>query len=179
MCRRTPALRSRRNQARNSGTAFISMWFISLAGIKATYVPYKGVAQAVVDLVAGQIDAGFSTAVPLLPHLKSGRLRAVGISTAQRSGLFPDLEPIADQGVAGFDASTYHGWAAPAGTPAGIINKLNAELVRIARLPDVVEHLKSDNSEPVGSTPEEFRRLIAAEVPRWRKVVEMTGFKPE
>ena len=158
-----------------SGTNFISVWFLSLANIKATYVPYKGVAQAVIDVVAGQIDAGFSTAVPLLPHLKSGRLRALGISTAQRSTLFPDIPPIAEQGLPGFDASTFHGWSAPAGTPPAIINKLSLELARIAKLPDVIESLRADNSEPVGSTPEQFRQFIAAEVPRWRKLVQDSG----
>ena len=162
-----------------TGTHFISAWFMSLANIKATYVPYKGVAQAVIDVVAGQIDAGFSTAVPLLPHIKSGRLRALGISTGQRSTLFPDIATIAEQVVRGFDASTFHGWSAPAGTPPAIINKLSAELARIAKLPDVADSLKADNSESVGSTPEQFRQFIAAEVPRWRKLVQDTGIKVE
>jgi tripartite-type tricarboxylate transporter receptor subunit TctC len=139
--------------------------------IKASYVPYKGVAQSVTDLVGGQINAGFSTA-SALPHIRSGKLRAIGISTAQRSKVLPDIPTIAEQGVRDFEASAFHGWAAPAGTPPAIVNKLSAALARIVQSAAVTELLGQDNSEPVGSTPEEFKRFIAAEIPLWRKRVQ-------
>ena len=158
-----------------SGTHLIAIWFLSQTGIKATYVPYKGgVAQATVDLLSGQIQAGFSTG-SAISHIKSGKLRALGISTAQRSTLLPEIPTIAEQGVPGFDASTFHGVAATAGTPTAIINKLSIELGTIAKLPDIVEKLRADNSEPVGSTPAQFKQFIAAEIPRWRKLVRDSG----
>jgi tripartite-type tricarboxylate transporter receptor subunit TctC len=154
-----------------AGTHLVALWFFSLADIRAAYIPYKGgVAQATVDLLAGQIDAGFSTG-STITHIRSGRLRALGISTAQRSTLLPDIPTIAEQGVSGFDASTFHGFAAPAGTPPAIIDKLSKELARAARSPEVVDRLRADNSEPVGSTPAQFRQFIAIEIPRWRKLV--------
>jgi tripartite-type tricarboxylate transporter receptor subunit TctC len=161
-----------------SGTHLMTVYLFTAAGIKASYVPYKGVAQAVVEMLAGQIDAGFTTG-SAVTHIKSGKLRALGISTAQRSRLLPDIPTIAEQGIAGFDAAAFHGWAAPAGTPAGIVGKLSAELVAIAKLPDVAVALGNDNSEPVGSTPAEFGRFIALEIPRWRKLVQDSGIRAE
>jgi tripartite-type tricarboxylate transporter receptor subunit TctC len=158
-----------------SGTHLIAIWFLSLTGAKATYVPYKGgVAQATIDLLAGQIQAGFSTGSTIV-HIKSGKLRALGISTATRSTLLPDIPTIAEQGVPGFDASTFHGFAATAGTPPAIIGRLSTELARIARQPEIADKLRADNSEPVGSTPAQFRQFIAVEIPRWRKLVRDSG----
>ena len=153
-----------------SATHLIAAYFLTPTRIRASYVPYKGVAQSVTDLVGGQINAGFSTA-SALPHIRSGRLRAIGISTAQRSKVLPDIPTIAEQGVRDFEASAFHGWAAPAGTLPAIIAKLSAALTRVAQSADVTELLAQDNSEPVGGTPEEFKRFIAAEIPLWKKRV--------
>jgi tripartite-type tricarboxylate transporter receptor subunit TctC len=159
-----------------SATHLIAAYFLTPTRIRASYVPYKGVAQAVTDLVGGQINAGFSTA-SALPHIRSGRLRAIGITTAQRSKLLPEIPTIAEQGVRDFEASAFHGWAAPAGTPPAIVNKLSTALVRIAQSAAVAELLAQDNSEPVGSTPEEFRRFIAAEIPLWQKRVRESAIQ--
>jgi tripartite-type tricarboxylate transporter receptor subunit TctC len=161
-----------------SGTHLMAVSLLALAGVKASYIPYKGVAQAVVDILAGQIDAGFTTG-SAVTHIKSGKLRALGISTLQRSALLPDIPTIAEQGVRGFDAAAFHGWAAPAATPAAIVARLGAELAGIARSAEVAAALGNDNSEPVGSTPEQFRQFIAVEIPRWRKLVRESGIKPE
>jgi tripartite-type tricarboxylate transporter receptor subunit TctC len=160
-----------------TGTHLIAIWFLSQANAKATYVPYKGVSQAVVDLLAGRVDATFATG-SATAHLKSGKLRALGVSTAQRARTIPDLPTIQEQGVP-FDASAFHGWGATAGTPAPIIDKLAAELAKAARSPDVMKTLAADNADTVGSTPEEFRKFIAAEIPRWVKVVKDSGIKVE
>ncbi len=157
-----------------TGTHLMSASFLSLAGIRASYVPYKGAAQAVNEILAGQIDAGFATAMAAM-QVRAGKLRGLGISTARRSKLFPDIPTIAEQGVRGFDASAFHGWAAPAGTPAAILNRLSAELVRIAKSAEIASALSGDNSEPVGSTPDQFRQFIAAEIPRWRKLIRDSG----
>ncbi len=161
-----------------TGTHLIAVWFLSQAGTQATYVPYKGVAQAMVDLLAGRVDATFTTG-SAIPHIRSGKVRAMGLSTAQRSRLMPDLLTIQEQGVPGFDASSFHGWATTGGTPAPIVNKLSVELIKATKAPDLVRSLANDNMEAVGSTPEEFRAFIAAEVPRWSKLVKDSGIRAE
>jgi tripartite-type tricarboxylate transporter receptor subunit TctC len=159
-----------------TGTHLMSVLLFSLARIQATYVPYKGAAQAISEILAGQIEAGFATALAA-QHARTGKLRALGISTAQRSKLFPDLPTLAEQGVAGFDARAFHGWAAPAGTPPAIIGKLGAALVKAANSPELTVAVSNENSETVGSTPEQFRQFIAAEIPRWRKLVQDSGIR--
>ena len=159
-----------------TGTHLIAIWFLSQAGVQATYVPYKGVAQAMVDLLAQRVDSTFTTG-SAIPHIKSGKVRAMGLSTAQRSRLMPDILTIQEQGVPGFDASSFHGWATTAETPAAIVNKLSTEVVKATKSADVIKSLANDNMEPVGTTPEEFRAFIAAEVPRWSKLVRDAGIK--
>jgi len=159
-----------------TGTHLIAIWFLSQAGAQAAYVPYKGVAQAMVDLLAGRVDSTFTTG-SAIPHIRSGKVRAMGLSTSQRSRLMPDIPTIQEQGVPGFDASSFHGWAATGGTPPAIVAKLSAELVKATRAPDLIKSLANDNMEPVGTTPEEFRAFIAAEVPRWAKLVKDSGIK--
>ena len=112
-------------------------------------------------------------------YVKAGKLRALGISTAERSRSLPDLPTIAEQGAPGYNASTFHGYAAPAGTPAAIVNKLSEEFARIVKSPEVAEKLSADGGEPIGSTPREFRKLIAAEIMVWTRVVRESGVKIE
>jgi tripartite-type tricarboxylate transporter receptor subunit TctC len=159
-----------------SGTHLMTVYLFSAAGIKASYIPYKGVAQAVIDMLAGQIDAGFTTG-SAVTHVKSGKLRALGISTVQRSRLLPDIPTIAEQGVAGFDAAAFHGWAAPAGTPAAVLATLSKELIAIAKTPEVAAALGNDNSEPLGTTPAVFGQFISNEIPRWRRLVQDSGIR--
>jgi tripartite-type tricarboxylate transporter receptor subunit TctC len=161
-----------------SGTHLMAVSLFTLARIQASYVPYKGVAQAVIDMLAGQIDAGFTTG-SAVTHIQSGKLRALGISTGERSKRLPDIPTILEQGVSGFDTAAFHGWAAPAGTPTALIAKLGAALARAAQLADVAAALAKDNSEPIGSTPAGFRSFLAAEVPRWRHIVRDSGLKVE
>ncbi len=158
--------------ASGSFTHLAGMLFISLAGIKVAYIPYKGAGPALHALLGGQVDAIFSSSLSTIPPVKAGKLRALGISTLQRSKTMPALPTLDEQGVAGYEVSTFHGWAAPAGTPPAIINKLAAELVKVAKMPEIAEKLAEDGSEPVGSTPEQLRQLIAREVARWRKLVK-------
>jgi tripartite-type tricarboxylate transporter receptor subunit TctC len=165
--------------ASGSATHLAAMLLISLANLKVTYIPYKGAGPAMYDVMGGHIDAIFSTGVTTIPQIKAGKVRPLGISTARRSAVVPDLPTIAEQGVPGYEVSTFHGWAAPAGTPPAIINKLSGELARVAKHPDIVEKLTEDGSEPVGSTPEQFRQLIIREVARWRKLVKDIDLKIE
>ena len=153
--------------------------FKALSGVKITHIPYKGTGPALVDVMAGQVHMLFGNVLSTLSYVKTGRLRALAVTTAKRSTVLPDLPTIAESGVPGYDNSTWHGWLAPAGTPPAILNRLNAELVKSARSPDVVERLAPDGGEAVGSTPEEFTRYLAREIARWRKVVKEAGVKLE
>lgn len=151
----------------------------ALAGVKITHVPYKGTGQALVDAMAGQVHMLFGNVLSSLTHVRAGRLRALGVTTARRSTVLPELPTIAESGVPGYENSTWHGWLAPAGTPPAILNRLNAELVKSTRAPDVVERLAPDGGEPVGSTAEQFARYIAADMARWSKLVKETGIRFE
>jgi tripartite-type tricarboxylate transporter receptor subunit TctC len=151
--------------------------FKALTGVKITHVPYKGTGQSLVDAMSGQVHMLFGNVLSSLPHAKAGRLRALAVTTAMRSAVLPDLPTIAESGVPGYENSTWHGWLAPAGMPPAILNRLNAELVRSTRAPDVVERLAPDGGEPVGSTPGEFASFIAADMARWSKLVKETGMR--
>jgi tripartite-type tricarboxylate transporter receptor subunit TctC len=162
-----------------SGTHLVTVWFLAAANIKASYVPYRSTGLAMLDLAGGRIDATLANVLSAGPYAKAGKLRALGISTARRSKVLPELPTIAEQGVPGYDASTFHGYAAPAGTPTAIIARLSAEFSGMVRSPEVAERLADDGGEPVGSTPEEFRRFIAAEILIWRKLVRERGIRVE
>jgi tripartite-type tricarboxylate transporter receptor subunit TctC len=162
-----------------SGTHLITAWFMAAAGVKATYVPYRSVATAMLDLAAGRLTATFANVLSAGPHAKAGRLRVLGISTARRSKALPDLPTLIEQGVPGYDASTFHGYAAPAGTPPAIVNKLSAELARTVKSPELAERISEDGGEPVGSTAAEFRQFIAEETRVWVRLTRETGIRVE
>lgn len=162
-----------------SGTHLVTLWFFSAAGIRAVYVPYRSVGLATLDLVGGRIDATLANVLSIGHYVKAGKLRALGISTAQRSRVFPDLPTIAEQGAPGYNASTFHGYAAPAGTPEAIVGKLSVEFARAVRAPDVADKLSADGGEAVGSTPREFRKLVAEETAVWKRVIRESGVTVE
>ncbi len=154
-----------------SFTHLAMVWLADLAKIKLTYIPYKGTGPVLTDLIAGQLDMTIGNVLSTLPHIRTGRMRALASSMSTRSAVLPNLPTIAEAGLAGYDLNTWHGWAAPAGTPQAIIDRMHQELARMVRSPQVAEQLAQDGGEPVGSTPEEFRQLLLAEVTRWRKLI--------
>lgn len=162
-----------------SGTHLVTLWFLSAANIGATYVPYRSVGLAMLDLVGGRIDATLANVLSAGTYARSGKLRVLGISTSERSKALPDVPTIAEQGVPGYNAATFHGYAAPAGTPATIVNRLSAEFAKVVRSPEVAGRLSADGGEPVGSTPREFRDFIAAEVRVWRGIVKESNVRIE
>ena len=166
-------------QTNGSPNHLAAMYFISAADLKIRVIPYKAFSQALVDAMAGEVQMVFGSPLNTLPHVRSGRLRAIAVTSAERSRVLPDLPTVAESGVPGYDVTSWYGWVAPAGTPAAIVNLLSAELVRAVRLPDVATALANDGAEVVGSTPAQFEQLIAAEVPRWRKIVESSGLRLE
>ncbi len=150
-----------------------------MAGVDIVHVPYKGQAPATTDLLSGHISLMFNNPITSLAHIKAGRLRAVGVSTAKRTRELPDVPTIAESGLPGFDVGFWLGALAPAGTPRPIIDKLNAEMVRTVQMPDVVERLGTLCVDPSGTTPEAFARTIDAEVIRWAKVIKDAGVKAD
>jgi tripartite-type tricarboxylate transporter receptor subunit TctC len=150
--------------------------FKSLTGIEMTHVPYKGSAPALTDVVAGHVPVLFSDPVPALPLIREGKVRALGVTTAARSPSAPEIAPIADSGVPGFDVAGWGMIVAPAGTPTPIVAKLHAALDGVAALPDVRQQIVKLGMIPGGSaSPEELQRFINSEMERWGKVVQQAG----
>ena len=142
-----------------------------LAKVQMTHVPYKGGGQAVIDVVAGQIPMVIIGMTAASPHVRSGRLRAIATTGATRSFAFPEVSTIAEQGFPGFSADAWYGLLTTAGTPRPIVDKLNAEVVRIMKTPEAKERMANVGFEIVGSSPAEFAKLIREEIPRWTKIV--------
>ena len=143
------------------------------------HIAYKSAAPALTDLIAGQTQLMFATALSVQPHLQAKRLRPLAVTTPQRARAFPELPTVAEAGVPGFEATTWHGVLVPAGTPATIVGKLNAEINRLLQLPDVRERLGNLGAEIVGGTPKEFAEHIQREIPRWAKVIKAAGIQLE
>ncbi len=160
-----------------SGTHLVAMRFLVTAGIRAetTYVPYKGVAPALLELMSGRIDASMAGIVSAVPLLKTGKLRALGMSSAKRSSLLPDLPTIAEQGLPGYEAWAFEGWSAPAQTPIAIRQTLSTHAARAAQSTTIAERYRADGAEALGSSPDAFQRFIAQEVPLWRALVKELG----
>ena len=146
-----------------------------MAGLKMNNVPYKSGAPAVVALISGQVEVGLMSVSAAMPHVKSGKLRGMGVTSAQRSALAPELPTIGEGGVPGYEFNTWHGLLAPAGTPREIIARLHDESVKLLALPDVQERLRFADSVSIGSTPEQFAAYIRSEIAKWAKVVAESG----
>jgi tripartite-type tricarboxylate transporter receptor subunit TctC len=152
-------------------------WIAQATRANFVIVPYKGTGPALNDLLGAQIHATFANILNVSPHIKSGRLRALAVSGGERSRVMPALPTIAASGVPGFDVTTWHGWLAPAGTPAAILERLHAELATFLRTPALAEKLAVDGGEAVGNTPAEYRRFLLDEIARWRRLAKSTGLK--
>jgi tripartite-type tricarboxylate transporter receptor subunit TctC len=148
-------------------------------GIDIVHVPYKGTQLVVPDLISGQISILFDNIVSAQPNLKTGKLKAIGITSLQRSPLMPEVPTLSESGVPGFEASTWFGVYAPAGTPKEIIVKLNSELIAVLKSSDMRARLAVLGAEPVGSTPEGMAQTVAAETAKWAKVIHDAKVKIE
>ena len=143
------------------------------------HVPYKGTGQAMGDLLGGQVVLMFDQPVSSLPHVKVGKLKVLGISAGKRFPTLPEIPTVAEQGLSGFEAISWSGVCAPGRTPADVVAKLNAELVKALKAPDISERLLRDGIEPIGNTPEEFRAHTRREREKWGKVVRDANVKVE
>jgi tripartite-type tricarboxylate transporter receptor subunit TctC len=147
-------------------------------GVKMIHVPYKGAAQAVPDLLSGVIQLMFVSAPDVVSHIKSGALRAIAVTSKERSPAFPDLPTVAEQGVAGFDVVTWFGVVAPAGTPAPIVERYNAAIHKILGSGDIKARLAAVGVETVTNTsPQQFADYIKSEIAKWKPIVEASGAK--
>lgn len=153
--------------------------FLVMANLKMLHVPYKGSGPGVTDLVAGHVPAMMPNMLSAQPHIKSGRLRAMGVTGSKRAPGADDIPTIAEAGVPGYEAVQWYGLLAPAATPRDIITKLHAGVVRALQNPDVRQRLLNDGAEPVGNSPEEFANYLRGETTKWAKVVQAAGIKPE
>ena len=151
--------------------------FNYMAGVNIVHVPYKGTAQATTDLIGGQMQVGYPSISSVLPHERAGKLRALGMTGAQRSALAPDVPTVAESGVPGYEASIWTGVAAPAGMPKSIVERLNREIIALVRAPDMLERLAALGSDPLTSTPGEFAALISADIARWVKLAQASGLR--
>jgi tripartite-type tricarboxylate transporter receptor subunit TctC len=151
--------------------------FKVMAGVQMTHVPYKGSAPALQDLIAGQVQLMFDNLPPSLPQIKAGKLRALAVTSATRAPALPDVPTVAETGLPGFEASSWFGLLAPAGTPPAIIAKINAEVAAWLASPEGKEKLSSIGANAAGGSPEDFARHINAETAKWAKVVKESGAK--
>jgi tripartite-type tricarboxylate transporter receptor subunit TctC len=153
--------------------------FKSMTGVQMVHVPYKGAPPAVADVVGGHVPLMFSPLPTALVPMKSGRLRALGVTSTTRVAALPQVPTIAESGLPGFEAIAWNGVLAPAGTPREIIAKLSAEIVSLLNLPDVKERLSTDGSVAMGSTPEAFAAFIRSEMVKWGKVIVASGARAD
>jgi tripartite-type tricarboxylate transporter receptor subunit TctC len=151
--------------------------FKSVAGIDLLHVAYKGGGPALVDLMAGRVQAMLDTAASAMPHVRSGKLRALAISAPRRSPELPDLPTFAEAGLPQYDTNAWYSMHAPAGTPPDIVRRLNAELVAILKDPEILARFKQLATDPVGNSPEEFATFVRAELDKYARIIKAAGIK--
>lgn len=150
--------------------------FQRAAGIRMIHVPYKGIPPAVTDVLGGRVTMLFTTTISAAPHIKSGKLRPVAITSAKRLASMSDV-PTIDETIPGYQAEAFQGMVAPAGLPRPVLDKLGAEVSRIVRTPEMTERFNLDGAVPVGSTPKEFAAFLRAEMQKWRQVIRDANIK--
>ena len=151
--------------------------FNAMAGVKMVHVPYKGNAPALTDLVGGHIDLLFNGLTSALPLIKSGKLRAIGMTSLKRAASLPEVPTVDEQGLKGFQAVAWNGLTAPARTPKDVIAKLNADVIKVVRSPELVEKLKAEGSDPVGSSVSDYAAFLRDEIAKWGKVIKFANIK--
>ena len=153
--------------------------FNAMAGIQTLHIPYKGTTPAVTDLLGGQVNAMFSNALTVMPHIHSGKLRALAVSGNRRLELLPDVPTVMEAGIAQYVSLQWYGLLAPAGTPPAVIQTINREMVKALQSKDIKDKLASEGAEPAGSTPAEFANLIKNDFEKWSKVAKSSGIEPQ
>jgi len=153
--------------------------FQSMAGIKMNHIPYKGTGPALTDTIGGQTDVFFSSTATAVPHVQSGKLRALAVTSAKRIAALPDVPTVAEAGVKGYEVILWHGLIGPKGMPRPVVERINAEATKALKLKETAQQLQNDGVAPAGGTPEQFLAQIRSEIGVWRKVAADAGVKPE
>jgi tripartite-type tricarboxylate transporter receptor subunit TctC len=162
----------------NGSTAHLSgEMFKTMARIDIVHVPFRGAPAGVVGVISGEVAMGFPNIPPALPHVRSGKLKALAVTTAKRSGAVPDLPTVAEAGLPGYEATAWFGVLAPAKTPPQIIARLNGVIVKSLQGREMLERLAAEGTEPVGSTPEQFAQIIKNDITKWAQVIKQSGAK--
>jgi tripartite-type tricarboxylate transporter receptor subunit TctC len=162
------------------GTSHLAAELLSsMAGIRMNHIPYKGGAPALTDTIAGQTDLCFNVVSSTLPHVRSGRLRAIAVTSAKRMPSDPNIPTVAESGVPGYEVNQWYGIIGPRGLPAPVVARLNGEVAQVLKTKEAADHLRNEGLVPASGTPDQFRALIGKELQLWRKVVTDIGLKAE
>lgn len=151
--------------------------FKAATKVDMTHIAYKGDGQAVVDLLAGRVDMMFSPLVPVLPHIRTNRLRPIAVTSTNRSRLLPELPTIAEAGVTGYEFVSWYGVMAPVGTPAAVSSRMAAELKHVMNRPEIIKQTRAEDMDTVAATPEDFDQVRNAMIPKWETIVKQPGFE--
>jgi tripartite-type tricarboxylate transporter receptor subunit TctC len=179
LARAKPGALSYASGGAGTSTQLLMEWLKLEAGIDIVHVPYKGSGPALLDQVSGQIEVAFTTIIAVLPHVQSGRLRAIGVSTRERFPSLPAVPTVAESGIKRFDGGSWQGIVMPAGAPREAVSKANLDLTAILRSPETRERIHAMGGLALGNTPDEFTAFVAAETAKWARVVKAAGIKPE
>jgi tripartite-type tricarboxylate transporter receptor subunit TctC len=162
-----------------SSAHFAVALFAAMAGVELAHVPYKGTGPGINDLIGGQVQLAIFSIPPVLTHVRTGKLRALAVTSKVRSPELPEVPTVDEAGVPGYEMNPWYGLLAPAGTPRAIVARLNSEVSRIVRSPDMREKLSAQGAEPGGGTPEDYAAVIRADTVLWTRVIKETGIKAE
>jgi tripartite-type tricarboxylate transporter receptor subunit TctC len=162
-----------------TGPQMQALLFAAMAGIKLVHVPYKGGGPATTAVLAGEVQLYFAPIPSTLPFVKTGKLKALAVTSAKRSPAMPDLPSVAEAGLSGYDANTWNGLFAPARTPSAIVARLNADVHAILKTREMHERLAAQGAEPTGTSPDELAAIVKREVVKWAKVIREAGIQPE
>jgi len=171
LARREPGRLNFASSGQGSTIHLAAELFAMRAGIKMNHIPYKGTSQALTDTIGGQVDLYFSSTAPAIPHIRSGKLRALGVTTAERIAAEPAIPTLAEAGLPGYEVILWHGLAGPKGLPRAIVDRINAEVSALVQLKETADQLQTDGVAPMRSTPEELQATIRKEIEMWRKVI--------
>jgi tripartite-type tricarboxylate transporter receptor subunit TctC len=177
LAKKTPGKISFASTGQGTSTHLSSELFKLMANVDMLHIPYKGGPPAIADLISGQVNMMFINMPTGITHVRSGKAKIIAVSSIKRVSQLPDVPTVDQAGVKGFETSAWSGLYAPAGTPVDIINRLNAEVVKILKQPSVREQLMAQGAEPVGDSPEEFSRFTLAEISKWAKIIKISGAK--
>lgn len=153
--------------------------FLGMTGVKMSHIPYKGAGPALVDVIAGQVHLTFGSVISSLNHVRSGKLKALGVTSLKRSKAVPDVPTVSEAGVKGYTTTSWYGVLLPAGVRPAVLNRMNAEAKKAVMSNEVRDRLMGDGAEPIGNAPDEFHKYLVHEIEKWQKVVKAAGIKPE